>query len=230
MNFTLDAGMVLGMLGVAFSFASFVMERMLPLRVLALVSNVCFIGYGFAEGLLPSMVLNAVLLPVNAKRLWEIKKLSKEIARASQESPVSEWLLPHMHHRSFKQGDVLFRKGDVADKLIYLAKGELRLVEIDQPIAPGELAGEIGLFSPEKKRTQTLVCESDGELYEMTDEMIFQLYYQHPKLGFFIMRLVAERLLRDVRRQETRNVTAQRDGNQAGAADIILDAVDKRQL
>lgn len=208
MNFTLDAGTVLGTLGVAFTFASFVMERMLPLRVLALVSNVCFIGYGIAEWLLPEVALNAILLPVNARRLWEIKKLSKEIARATQESPISEWLLPHMDHRSFKQGEVLFRKGDFADKLIYVATGELRLVEIDQPIGPGELAGEIGLFSPEKKRTQTLVCETDGELYEMTDEMIFQLYYQHPKLGFFIMRLVAERLLRDVRRHEAAKATA----------------------
>ena len=208
MNFTLDAGSVLGLLGVAFSLASFAMSRMLPLRVLALVSNVCFIGYGVAEWLLPSMALNAVLLPVNARRLWEIKKLSKEIARATQESPVSEWLLPHMQRRSFKQGEVLFRKGDAADKLIYIAEGKLRLAEIGAPLGAGELVGEIGLFSPEKRRTQTLVCETDGELYEMTDEMIFQLYYQHPQLGFFILRLVAERLLKDVRRHEAGAATA----------------------
>lgn len=52
------------------------------------------------------------------------------------------------------------------------------------------------------------MCETDGELYEMTDEMIFQLYYQHPKLGFFIMRLLAERLLRDVRRHEAAKAMA----------------------
>jgi CRP/FNR family cyclic AMP-dependent transcriptional regulator len=208
MNFTLDAGTVLATLAMAFTFASFVMKRMLPLRVLALVSNVCFIGYGFAAGVLPSIIINAVLLPVNARRLWEIKKLSNEIARATQESPVSEWLLPHMQRRSFKQGEVLFRKGDAADKLIYVAAGKLRLAEIGALIGAGDLVGEIGLFSPEKKRTQTLVCETDGELYEMTDEMIFQLYYQHPKLGFFILRLVAERLLKDVRRHETGTATA----------------------
>jgi CRP/FNR family cyclic AMP-dependent transcriptional regulator len=138
----------------------------------------------------------------------EIKKLSKEIARVTQESPISEWLLPHMKRRSFKQGEVLFRKGDAADKLIYLAEGRLKLTEIGVPIGAGELIGEIGLFSPEKKRTQTVTCDTDGELYEMTDEMIFQLYYQHPKLGFFIMRLVAERLLNDVRRHEAGTATA----------------------
>jgi CRP/FNR family transcriptional regulator, cyclic AMP receptor protein len=208
MNFTVDAGMVFIGLGVASTGASFIMKRMLPLRVLALASNLCFIGYGFAAGVLGSIIVNAVLLPINAKRLWEIKKLSKEIASATQESPISEWLLPHMARRSFKQGEVLFRKGDAADKLIYVAEGRLRLTEIGVLIGAGELIGEIGLFSPEKKRTQTVMCETDGDLYEMTGEMIFQLYYQHPKLGFFIMRLVAERLLNDVRRHEAGTATA----------------------
>lgn len=208
MNFTVDAGMVFVGLGVASTGASFIMKRMLPLRVLALASNLCFIGYGFAAGVLGSIIVNAVLLPINAKRLWEIKKLSKEIASATQESPISEWLLPHMERRSFKQGEVLFRKGDAADKLIYVAEGRLRLPEIGVLIGAGELIGEIGLFSPEKKRTQTVMCETDGDLYEMTGEMIFQLYYQHPKLGFFIMRLVAERLLNDARRHEAGTATA----------------------
>ena len=34
----------------------------------------------------------------------------------------------------------------------------------------------------------------------MTDEMMFQLYYQNPKLGFYFMRLVTGRLLKDVQR------------------------------
>ena len=160
------------------------------------------------ESLLPSLVLNGVLLPVNARRLWEITKLSKEIARATQDSPVSQWLLPHMNRRSFKAGEVLFRKGEVADKLIYVASGELRLAEIGRLLGSGELIGEIGLFSPERIRTQTIVCETDGELYQMTDEMIFQLYYQHPKLGFYLVRLVAERLLRDVRGREPQGAAA----------------------
>jgi CRP-like cAMP-binding protein len=199
---TLDLGNVLGLLGVVFCIASFIMKRMVPLRVLALVGNVSFIGYGYIESLLPSLAVNVVLLPVNALRLWEITKLTKEIARASRDSPVSQWLLPHMRLRAFRAGEVLFRKGDVADQIIYVASGELRIAEIGGRIGPGALIGEIGLFSPDRKRTQTVVCDTDGELYYMTDEMIFQLYYQNPKVGFYLMRLVAERLLNDVRRGE----------------------------
>jgi CRP/FNR family transcriptional regulator, cyclic AMP receptor protein len=208
MNFTFGLGTMLGLLGVLFCFASFIMKSMVSLRVLALVSNVCFMAYGCVESQLPSLVLNGALLPVNARRLWEIKKLSKEIARASEDSPVSQWLLPHMRRRTFKAGEVVFRKGDLAEALIYVASGGLKLTEIEQPVGPGELVGEIGLFSPDKTRTQTMVCETDGELYEMTDEMIFQLYYQNPKLGFYLMRLVAGRLLADVRRRDVAGTPA----------------------
>lgn len=33
------------------------------------------------ESLLPALVLNTALLPVNARRLWEIRKLTKETLR-----------------------------------------------------------------------------------------------------------------------------------------------------
>jgi CRP/FNR family cyclic AMP-dependent transcriptional regulator len=194
----IEVGTILGTLGVVFSLASFVMKSMPRLRAIALVSNVCFLAYGYVEMQFPSLVINAVLLPINALRLWEISKLTREIAQATTDSPVSQWLLPHMQRKPFKAGEVLFRKGDMADKLIYIAEGRLMLAEINHPIGRGELVGEIGLFSPEKKRTQTLVCETDGELYYMTDEMIFQLYYQNPRLGFYFMRLVAGRLLREL--------------------------------
>ena len=52
------------------------------------------------------------------------------------------------------------------------------------------------------------MCETDGELYHMTAEMIFRLYYQNPKLGFYLMRLVAGRLLRDVQRLDEKPVPA----------------------
>jgi len=190
------------MLGVAFTLASFAVRGMLPLRALALAGSVCFIAYGLVEWQLPSILLNLVLIPLNAMRLWEISRLSREIARATRESPVSQWLLPHMRRRAFSAGEVLFRKGDTADRILYLARGELRLEEIGEPVRAGAVIGEIGLFSPDRKRTQTVSCATDGELYEMTEEMIFRLYYQNPKLGFYFIRVIAARLLKDVQRGE----------------------------
>ena len=208
MTIDLDTGSVLGALGVVFVCASFAMKHMLRLRLLALVGNVCFIGYGLLEWQLPALTINAVLLPLNVRGLWEITRLSKEIRRASHEATISQWLLPHMRRRAFKAGETLFRKGDPAEELVYVARGQLRLAEIAQPLGPGELLGEVGLFSPERRRTQTIVCDTDGELYHMTDEMIYQLYYKNPKLGFYLMRRVAERLLGDIHRTRGNTVPA----------------------
>jgi CRP-like cAMP-binding protein len=194
-------GQMLGFIAAALSLASFMMKSMLPLRAFAMTSNVFFIMYGYVESLWPALLLHSALLPLNATRLWEIRKLSKEIARATHDSPVSQWLLPHMTRSAFKTEDVLFKQGEAADRLIYVASGQLRLAGVSQTIEAGELIGEIGLFSPEKKRTQTVIGNTDGELYWMSEEMIFRLYYQNPKIGFYLMRLVTERLLRDVRRQ-----------------------------
>lgn len=205
---TLDLGLVLGAIGTALLCASFLVKSMLNLRALALASNVFFIAWGYVEWVWPTLALNSVILPLNGWHIWEIRKLSKEIARATEDSPVSQWLLPHMRRRSFTAGEILFRKGDEADELIYVASGELRMTEIGERVGPGELIGEVGLFSPEKRRTQSLVCETDGELYHMTSEMIFRLYYQNPKLGFYLMRLVAQRLLKDVQRLNGKPVPA----------------------
>ena len=203
---TLDLGTVLGVIGTVLLCASFLVKSMLNLRALALASNVFFISWGYVEWVWPTLALNSVILPLNVWHIWEIRRLTREIARATEDSPVSQWLLPHMRRRAFKAGEVLFRRGDEADELIYVASGELRIAEIGERVGPGELIGEIGLFSPEKRRTQSLVCETDGELYYMTGEMIFRLYYQNPKLGFFLMRLVAQRLLRDVQRLDGKPV------------------------
>jgi CRP/FNR family cyclic AMP-dependent transcriptional regulator len=203
-----DVTAAIGMLGGVLYLASHYMKAMVPLRVLALASSaltlifsVLHVHFDITELLLlPEFLLNVILLPINTKRLMEIIRLTKQIEQATVESPVSEWLLPHMHLHKHKAGEVLFRKGDLADKIVYVASGKLKLPGIDHFIGPGDLIGEIGLFSPEKVRTMTVVCDTDCELYQMTDEQIYRLYYQNPKLGFFFMRLIVERLLRDVQR------------------------------
>ncbi len=203
-----DITTAIGILGGAFYVASQFQKAMISLRVLALASNVLYLIYSPLHTdfemtqliVMPTFLVNLILLPINAKRLIEIIRLTKQVEQATVESPVTEWLLPHMHLRKHKAGEVLFRKGDVADEIVYVASGTLKLQGIDHCIGPGELIGEIGLFSAEKVRTMTVVCDTDCELYQMTDAQIYRLYYQNPKLGFFFMRLIVERLLRDVKR------------------------------
>ena len=201
---------VIGLLGGAFYLGSHYMRAMVPLRVLSLVSNVLLIVYSLFHLnfdwarliVLPEFLLNSILLPMNARRLREILRLTKEIEQVTEKSPVSEWLLPHMHLHKHHAGHVLFREGDKADEIYYVGSGRLRLEGVGATIGPDSLIGEIALFAPDKKRTLTVVCETDCDLYTMTDEQIYQLYYQNPKLGFYFRRLVVARLLSDVQRHK----------------------------
>jgi hypothetical protein len=51
------------------TLATFAQRTMLPMRILAIGANVCFIGYGAMGMYLPVLVLHLVLLPVNLARL-----------------------------------------------------------------------------------------------------------------------------------------------------------------
>ncbi len=55
-------------------FSTFYMKRMLPLRVTAIASNIAFIGYAWANGLTPILILHATLLPLNLLRLAEQRR------------------------------------------------------------------------------------------------------------------------------------------------------------
>jgi hypothetical protein len=62
--------------------ATFCMDTIVPLRGLAIASNVLFILYGIAGHLYPVFFLHAVLLPVN---IVKIVKLSLQVRRTSGE-------------------------------------------------------------------------------------------------------------------------------------------------
>jgi ABC-type glycerol-3-phosphate transport system permease component len=60
---------LLGWFASSIVFATFCARRMVPLRALAAVSNLAFIGYGCSDHLWPIVALHTALLPVNVVRL-----------------------------------------------------------------------------------------------------------------------------------------------------------------
>lgn len=59
----------IGYLGAALVFGAFWTRDMLPLRVVAIASNLAFMVYGAVTGALPVLLLHAALLPLNGWRL-----------------------------------------------------------------------------------------------------------------------------------------------------------------
>ena len=60
---------VLGYAASGLTLATFAQRSMLPMRILALGANVCFIGYGAMGWFMPVLALHIVLLPINFVRL-----------------------------------------------------------------------------------------------------------------------------------------------------------------
>lgn len=192
-------GYAAGFVGAALMLASYLMKSMVPLRTTALVAGIVLAGYAIWAQSWPTIALYLALIPINVKKLREIRKLVRAIETARADSPVAEWLLPHMTRRQARAGETLWRLGDKADEMVYVHEGQLRLVERDQRLGAGSIVGEIGLLSPDHSRTGTIRCDTDCTLYTLSAEGMAQLYYLEPKLGFHVLRLVVARLQNDAR-------------------------------
>jgi hypothetical protein len=82
---------------------------MIPLRVLALVSNVLFMAYGYFDHLYPVLVLHAVLFPINAVRLVQFQRLVRAMRGTPREDLSIQTLLPYMTQQKFAAGETLVR-------------------------------------------------------------------------------------------------------------------------
>lgn len=193
-------GYILGFIGAGLMVASYLMKSMLPLRLVALAANVFLVAYAAIGGSWPTVALYVAMVPINLKKVYEIRRLVDAVRHARADTPLADWLLPHMTRRQVKAGTTLWKKDDVANGMVYVDNGRLRVVEHDLALDPGSLVGEIGLFAPENRRTATVVCETDCTLYTLSSDAMARLYYVNPKLGFHVMRLVVARLLHDAER------------------------------
>lgn len=191
---------VLGYAASATVLASFCMGTMIPLRVLALGSNVLFTAYGYFEHLYPVLILHAVLLPVNLLRLVQFQRLLNDVRSVHREDLPIDRLLPYMTKRDIAAGETLVRKGERADRLYYLSKGELDLTDFGKTLQPGAIFGEIGVFARIQERTATIVCRTNCRLYELSDSKARQLYFQDRSFGFAVLQLIINRLLENNRR------------------------------
>jgi CRP/FNR family transcriptional regulator, cyclic AMP receptor protein len=195
-------GATLGFIGAVLMVASYLMKSMLPLRYVALAANVFLVAYAVINHSWPTMVLYLAMIPINLRKVRDIRRLMAAMASARADTPLSEWLLPHMTRREAKAGQVLWRQGDEATEMVYVHSGSLQISEHGSTLGPGDLVGEIGVFSPDHRRTASVVCQSDCTLYSLSSDGVAQLYFQNPKLGFHVMRLVVERLRRDAERAQ----------------------------
>ena len=191
----MENNLILGYLAAALMFSTFFMRLMIPLRIVAMTSNVVYIIYAVTLGLPPMILLHSLLLPLNAFRLVQMYNLVRHVKKAATGDLNVNWLLPYMSRASFKKGQVLAHKGEPADIVYYILKGSVKLDELGVSIEEGNLLGEMGVFTPEGLRLNTMRCETEVKAMTITVEQIRELYYQNPELGFYLTQLVVGRLV-----------------------------------
>jgi hypothetical protein len=188
--------------GAMFYVATLMMRTIVPLRVIGIISITFFIAYGVVAGAVSTLLLYLLSLPVNIIRLRQMLSLVRKARSSAQGDLSMDWLRPYMTPRKFKKGDILFRKGDVANEMFLTVTGKFLVTEIGVELPPGRLMGELGFVAPKNRRTQTIQCIDSGDVLSITYETLLELYFQNPEFGYYLLSLTSERLLQNISRLE----------------------------
>jgi hypothetical protein len=189
---------IMAWLAASLVFTAFFMKTIVPLRVLGIGGNIVFILYallgihhGIFDKVLPILVLHAALLPLNIFRLKQITDTIRSVRDMKQGVRPYDFLIPFMEKRSYPAGKVLFNKGDRADLVYVLARGQVLLPDVGKLLATGSMFGEVSVFAENAQRTATAVCEGDCEIYCIRGEKMLELFYQDQRFAFQIARALS---------------------------------------
>lgn len=169
-------------------------KTMIPLRWAGIAANALAIVYSSLHGTWPTLVLNAILLPTNAWRLYAMLRLIGDIDRAIKGDLNADWLLPYARPKTFRPGDVMMARGDYATAAFYVVAGEVEIPELQQRFAKGTLLGEIGLFTPDGRRTMTVRCVTEVHAAVLDYDRFKELYFQNPQFGFRLLQMIVARM------------------------------------
>src|SRR5207342_1094390 len=178
--------------GAIFYVATLMMRTIVPLRVIGIISIAFFIAYGVVAGAVSTLLLYLFSLPVNIIRLRQMLTLVRKARSSAQGDLSMDWLRPYMTPRKYKKGDILFRKGDVANEMFLTVTGKFLVTELGIELPPGRLMGELGFAAPKNRRTQTIQCLESGDVLSITYETLLELYFQNPEFGYYLLSLTSE--------------------------------------
>jgi CRP/FNR family transcriptional regulator, cyclic AMP receptor protein len=169
-------------------------KTMIPLRWAAIAANALAMVYSAMHGTWPTFALNAILLPTNAWRLHAMLRLIADIDQAIKGDLSAEWLLPYARPKTFQAGEIMMARGDYATAAFYVAAGEVEIPELGQNFGKGTLLGEIGLFTPDGRRTMTVRCVTEVHAAVLDYDRFKELYFQNPQFGYRLLQMIVARM------------------------------------
>jgi len=190
------------LLGASFYAATFLMPRMIPLRVFGILSALFFMTYGLLASAVGTFLMYLLLLPINSVRLYQIMKLVQKARTAAAGDMSIDWIKSYMDTRRYKNGETVFKKGQIATEMLLVTEGRFLIPEIGVEILPGRIIGELGFVTSANKRTQSVQCVEDGSVMTITYDRLLQIYFEQPDFGYYMLRLATSRLIENNTRLE----------------------------
>jgi Cyclic nucleotide-binding domain len=212
----------LGVIGATFHVVSMSMRTVIPLRITGIASATFLLAAATLSRTPLGMFLYALLIPVHAVRLFQARELIKKARAAAGGDLAMDWLRPYMKRHNYRAGEVLFRKGDLANVMFMVGNGLYRVPELDVDLRPGEIFGEIGLLTPGYRRTQSVECVEAGHVLSLPYDEVRALYFENPEFGFYFLRLASNRLLHSLARAEEKLFAQHREHHEGAAAGATI--------
>jgi CRP/FNR family cyclic AMP-dependent transcriptional regulator len=113
-------------------------------------------------------------------------------------------LLSIARRRTFRKGEVVFHRDDLAESLLLVVRGRFA-VRIATPLGdsalldvlgPGDAFGELALLLPDSRRSATVEALEAGETRSVFRDDFSRLQAQHPSVKDVLLRLLAGQLAR----------------------------------
>lgn len=187
---------VVGWLASLTTVAAYSVKAMMPLRILAIASSLFFTVYALVLQIWPLLAMEMILLPINFYRLWQILSLRSRLDRAEQggEDEFSV-IKAYGKSRLINAGTLVFKQGDPADRLYYIASGRVLIEGIGIEMSAGNIFGEIAFFTDAATRTASARCIEDARVFEIDKKRFMRLQFEDPSFGLSVMRTVTRRLI-----------------------------------
>ena len=185
-----------GWLASLLTVATYAMNTMMPLRILAIASSVCFAVYASVLQLWPLLAMELMLLPINLYRFWQLLSLRDRVSRSrGQSQPDFSVVRTYGKARRIGAGTIVFARGDRVDSLYFLASGKVLIEEYGVTLSGGDIFGEMAFFTDESERTATVRCIEDAHVFELDEKRFMRLQFEDPTFGLSVMRIITRRLL-----------------------------------
>ena len=188
----------IGWIASGLTVITYAMNTMLPLRVFAVLSSIFFLIYGAILGVWPLVGMEAILLPINGYRLWQLIDLRRKVRDAATDAePDFSVVQRYGKKRVLAGGETVFQRGDAAEFLYYIAEGEVQVEPMGTTLSAGQIFGEIGFFTNASERTATVRTKGDVIIHELTQDQFLRLQFEDPQFGLSVIRTVTKRLVAD---------------------------------